>query len=63
MDVTVAFAGETVGFARFEQAFQPLEAAACPGLKVIQLQQVGLVAEERTDLLEVLLDRRHHAFR
>ncbi len=59
----MALAGETIGLARGEQALEAIEAAAGPGLQVVQLLQVGLVAEEGADLLEVLLDRRHHAFR
>ncbi|MOA69282.1 hypothetical protein D3C78_1973860 [compost metagenome] len=59
----MAFTGEPIGLAGREQALEPLEAATCPGLEVVQLLQVGLVGEEWADLFEVLLDRGHHAFR
>ncbi|MNH05317.1 hypothetical protein D3C79_646370 [compost metagenome] len=58
----MALTDKTVGLAFFQQAVQTLEAAACPGLQGIELLQIGLVGEERANLLEILLNRRHHAF-
>ena len=63
VDITVAFADETLGLALGEQWLEAFEAAFGPGLQGVQLQQVGLVAEERADLLEVLPHRGHDAVR
>ncbi|MNN55592.1 hypothetical protein D3C81_1704750 [compost metagenome] len=63
MDVTVAFADEAFSLALGKQWLEALEAAFGPGLQRVELQQIGFVAEERTDLFEVLPYRRHHAVR
>ncbi|MCY1396535.1 hypothetical protein D9M71_115100 [compost metagenome] len=63
VDVTMALTNETFSLAYFEQAVKALEAVLGPGLQGIELLQVGLVAEERANLLEVLLHRRHDAVR
>ncbi|MNK99327.1 hypothetical protein D3C87_1197170 [compost metagenome] len=63
MNVAVAFTDETVGLALGEYRLQAIEAALCPGLQGVELQQVSLVAEEWTDLIEVLAHRCHDAVR
>src|SRR3546814_3799658 len=51
------------GFALSEQRVEAFEAAFGPGLQGLELQQVSLVAEERTNLFEVLPHWRHYAVR
>ncbi len=63
VDITVAFADETVGLALAEQRLEALEAGLGPGLQGIELQQVGLVLQEGANLFEVLPDRLHDRFR
>ncbi|MCY1425001.1 hypothetical protein D9M71_407790 [compost metagenome] len=63
VDVAVAFADETVRLARLEYRKQALEGGFRPGFQGVQLLQVGLLGEQRTDLLEVLPHRRHAGFR
>ena len=62
MDVAVAFADETVGLARGQQRMEALVGALCPVFEGIQLGQIGRLGEQRADLVEVLLHRRHHRF-
>lgn len=58
MNVAMAFANRAVGGALLKQGLQTGKAALRPGLQGIDLQQVGLVAEQRADLFEVLPHRR-----
>ncbi len=59
VDVAVAFADEALRLALLEHRQQAFEAAFRPGFEGIQLLQVGLVLEQRANLLEILPHRRH----
>ena len=63
VNVAVAFAGIAIELALRKQRLEAFEAAFSPGLQSLQLSQVGLVAEEWADLVEVLAYRSHHLFR
>ena len=59
----MAFPDKAFSLALFEQWLKPGKARLCPGLQRFELQQVGFVRKERTNLLEVLAYRFHDGFR
>ena len=62
VDITVAFTDKPLGFTLLEQRFKADETALSPGLKGIQLLQVGFICQKRPNLIEVLAHRLHDGF-